>query len=229
MFWDGREIGTTAVCRKTLSPVWFAGPGAGNKQPKNLAGSPVAQEEKPYFWLESTCSANPRLRVELYDWDAVGEHDFLGGVELDMAELVELQRATLGKARANGGNTDQQVRKAASRAAPGVPLVKYSSAGFLLRRVRGLHHIIARTHAVPKRPPLSLCAATLPPLLLRASLTSFSSRLTTPCGRVTTKSGKAAPWACASTWTWSKRSAGRGGSRPPPHVGSRPSISQSRR
>ena len=112
VFWDGREIGTTAVCRKTLSPVWFVG-GGGGKKTKTLAGSPVAsQEEKPYFWLESTRSANPRLRVELYDWNAVSTHDFLGGIELDMAELVELQRATLGKARANGGNTDQQVCKA---------------------------------------------------------------------------------------------------------------------
>lgn len=107
MFWDGREIGTTGVCRRTLHPVWFSGP-AGSMQPKT-ASSPAAQEDKPYFWLESTCSANPRLRVELYDWDAVSTHDFLGGVELDMAELVELQRATLEKARANGGNTDQQV------------------------------------------------------------------------------------------------------------------------
>lgn len=98
------------MCRKTLSPVWFVGP-AGSKQQKTavVAGSPIAQEDNPYFWLESTRSANPRLRVELYDWDAVSTHDFLGGVELDMAELVELQRATLGKARANGGNTDQQV------------------------------------------------------------------------------------------------------------------------
>lgn len=110
MFWDGREIGTTAVCRKTLNPVWYAGP-AGSKQPKAAAASPVAQEDKPYFWLESTCSTNPRLRVELYDWNAVSTHDFLGGVELDMTELLELQRATLRKARANGGNTDQQVCK----------------------------------------------------------------------------------------------------------------------
>eukprot|EP00903_Cladosiphon_okamuranus_P010458 g9894.t1 len=77
--------------------------------PKTVANRLAAQEDKPYFWLESTCSANPRLRVELYDWDAVSTHDFLGGVELDVAELVELQRATLGKARANGGTMDQQL------------------------------------------------------------------------------------------------------------------------
>ncbi len=109
MLWDGREVGTTAVCRKTLNPVWFAGPARSTK-PKG--GPPAAEEEKPYFWLESTCSVNPRLRVEVYDWDAVGTHDFLGGVELDVGELVELQRATLKKVRAAGGDKDHQVRGA---------------------------------------------------------------------------------------------------------------------
>lgn len=61
--------------------------------------------------MESTHSLNPRLRVELYDWDAVSSHDFLGGIELDVEELVELQRITLGKARANSGNMDEQVQK----------------------------------------------------------------------------------------------------------------------
>ncbi|CAN0543621.1 unnamed protein product, partial [Ectocarpus sp. 8 AP-2014] len=87
--------------------VWFTEP-APIRQRKAAGGAAAREEDKPYFWLEGTRSTNPRLRVELYDWDAVGSHDFLGGVELDMAELVELQRLTLGKARANGGNTDQQ-------------------------------------------------------------------------------------------------------------------------
>lgn len=102
VFWDGREIGTTVVRRKTLNPVWFAGP-TGKKQTTPL------QEDKPYFWMESTRSVNPCLRVEVFDWDAVGSHDFLGGIELDVGEIVELQRMTLGKARATGGNTDDQV------------------------------------------------------------------------------------------------------------------------
>lgn len=109
VFWDGREIGTTAVRRKTLNPVWFAEPAIKGKQKKAAADATKPQDEKPYFWLESTNSVNPCLRVEIYDWDAVGSHDFLGGVELDMGELVQLQRLTLLKARANGGNTDQQV------------------------------------------------------------------------------------------------------------------------
>ena len=108
MFWDGREVGTTAVCHKTLNPVWFDGP-ADSKKPKTGASGPLPAVDKPYFWLESTRSVNPRLRVELYDWDAVGAHDFLGGVELDVRELVELQRSTLGKARAAGGIMDNQV------------------------------------------------------------------------------------------------------------------------
>ncbi|CAN0018446.1 unnamed protein product [Ectocarpus sp. 6 AP-2014] len=108
VFWDGREIGATAVRHKTLNPVWFTEP-APIRQRKATGGAAAQEEDKPYFWLEGTRSTNPRLRVELYDWDAVGSHDFLGGVELDMAELVELQRLTLGKARANGGNTDQQM------------------------------------------------------------------------------------------------------------------------
>lgn len=103
VFWDGREIGTTVVRRKTLNPVWFAGP-TGKKPP-----AAALQEEKPYFWMESTRSVNPCLRVEVFDWDAVGSHDFLGGIELDVGEIVELQRKTLGKARAAGGNTDDQV------------------------------------------------------------------------------------------------------------------------
>ncbi|CAM9115968.1 unnamed protein product [Ectocarpus sp. 13 AM-2016] len=108
VFWDGREIGATAVRHKTLNPVWFTKP-TPSRQTKGTGGAAVREEDRPYFWLEGTRSTNPRLRVELYDWDAVGSHDFLGGVELDMAELVELQRVTLGKARANGGNTDQQM------------------------------------------------------------------------------------------------------------------------
>lgn len=119
VFWDGREIGTTAVRRKTLNPVWFSGPAGGKPPQTGAAGSPVVQENKPYFWLESTCSVNPRLRVEMYDWNAVSAHDFLGGVELDVAELVELQRATLGKARVHGGNTDQQVCNGSSCATLG--------------------------------------------------------------------------------------------------------------
>lgn len=107
VFWDGREIGTTTVRHKTLNPVWFKEPAAG-KRPKEAGGAMPQAEEKPYFWLESTRSTNACLRVELYDWDAVGSHDFLGGVELDMGGLVELQRLTLRKARANGGSTDQQ-------------------------------------------------------------------------------------------------------------------------
>ncbi|CAM9137499.1 unnamed protein product [Scytosiphon promiscuus] len=107
VFWDGREIGTTAIRHNTLNPAWFAEPAAGERP--RAAGGAAPEEEKPYFWLESTCSTNACFRVELYDWDAVGAHDFLGGVELGMAELVELQRVTLRKARANGGNADQQM------------------------------------------------------------------------------------------------------------------------
>lgn len=73
----------------------------------------TSSENRPYFWLESSCSLNPRLRVEVYDWDAVGSHDFLGGVELDMDQLIELHRITLGKAKASG-NADQQVHTGVS-------------------------------------------------------------------------------------------------------------------
>lgn len=120
VFWDGREIGTTVVRRKTLNPVWVVEANKGTagykrssngtsniKQHKTAAS--VAEEDQPYFWLESVSSVNPRLRVELYDWDAVGSHDFLGGVELSLEEIVDLQRITLGKAKMSGGKTDQQV------------------------------------------------------------------------------------------------------------------------
>ena len=48
--------------------------------------------------------------MELFDWDAIGAHDFLGGVELDVGEVAELQRATLAKAmRISGGNEGDKV------------------------------------------------------------------------------------------------------------------------
>lgn len=113
VFWDGREIGTTVVRRKTLNPIWVDendNTCSNTMQHNTRQRKAAAKEEvKPYFWLESACSVNPRLRVEVYDWDAMGSHDFLGGVELDVEELVELQRATLGKARVNGGNRGRQV------------------------------------------------------------------------------------------------------------------------
>lgn len=116
MFWDGRELGQTAVLRKTLAPVWVAHTTTDdqrkgkNREEHHTTSSPVEEgSSKPYFWLESARSVNPLLRVELYDWDAVGSHDFLGGVELDLDDLVELQRETLRKARARGGDTEHQV------------------------------------------------------------------------------------------------------------------------
>lgn len=126
VFWDGREIGTTVVRRKTLNPVWASDTespatlvGKKSVRPKNSKGGRekeahvVADEEEhkdePCFWLRSACSSNPRLRVELYDWDALGSHDFLGGVELDAEDVVELQRRTLALARMNSGKEDDKV------------------------------------------------------------------------------------------------------------------------
>lgn len=98
--------------RKTLSPVWV-GEGADSMKSKvsesNTHQAGVPSKHKPYFRLESSCSLNPRLRVEVYDWDAVGSHDFLGGVELNMDQLIELHRVTLRKAKTSG-NVDRQVR-----------------------------------------------------------------------------------------------------------------------
>ena len=107
VFWDGREIGTTAVRRGTLNPVWFS---ENDARAKAAGSGDSGQRERSYFSLESTCSLNPRLRVEVYDWDAVESHDFLGGVELSLCELVKLQRVTLAKVRATGGHAEQQVR-----------------------------------------------------------------------------------------------------------------------
>lgn len=105
VFWDGREIGKTAVRRKTLNPVWFT---EDNKESTIVVDTGSLQQtkpEQPYFWLEGAASMNPLLQVEVYDWDAVGSHDFLGGVELDLREVVELQRITLAKIRAHGGTS----------------------------------------------------------------------------------------------------------------------------
>lgn len=119
----------TAIRHKTLSPIWVTLSGKDGRDKRNRRSGKIrfnrsnkattftttgARGEKnkhePYFWLEGTSkSVNPTLRIEVYDWDAVGTHDFLGGVELDIEDVVKLQRATLVKARANGGSVDHQV------------------------------------------------------------------------------------------------------------------------
>lgn len=109
MFWDGREIGKTSVRRKTLNPVWFAEDDKGNSIVVDNGSRKQTKTEQPYFWLEGSASVNPLLRVEVYDWDVVGSHDFLGGVELDLSEVVKLQRNTLAKIRAHGESSGQQV------------------------------------------------------------------------------------------------------------------------
>lgn len=114
MFWDGRQIGSTVVRRKTLNPVWVSEPGKGASSTVSRAEKTAAGEgnKKPSFWLRNVCSSNPRLRVEVFDWDALGSHDFLGGVELDVEEVAELQRATLAKAttgRVMSGGEDDKV------------------------------------------------------------------------------------------------------------------------
>lgn len=108
--------------RKTLNPVWFqADSGTHRKDgstPKSQSQSQDVSRDcgKPYFWLEGTFSVNPRLRVEVYDWDALGSHDFLGGVELGMDEITDLQRTTVRNAKVSG-LVNQQVRYAVWRRA----------------------------------------------------------------------------------------------------------------
>lgn len=111
VFWDGREVGTTAICKNSLNPVWFNESAIGTRAQSEKSGNrhqPADDcNDTPYFWLESACSLNPRLRVEVYDWDAVGWHDFLGGVELDMDQMMNLQRTTLAKAKTTSSSNQQ--------------------------------------------------------------------------------------------------------------------------
>ncbi|CAM9982491.1 unnamed protein product, partial [Ectocarpus fasciculatus] len=44
VFWDGREIGTTAVRHKTLNPVWFTEPTPSRRT--KATGGAAAQEEE---------------------------------------------------------------------------------------------------------------------------------------------------------------------------------------
>ncbi|CAM9490869.1 unnamed protein product, partial [Choristocarpus tenellus] len=86
VFWDGNEIGSTAVIKNTLNPIWVNKSdgkekeiGKSTKRTKMEAdfGDDVNEsDDRPYFWLEPACSLNPKLRVELYDWKTVGSHDF---------------------------------------------------------------------------------------------------------------------------------------------------------
>lgn len=62
----------------------------------------------PYFRLEKARSVNPRLWIEVYDWDTIGSDDFLGGVDLDIHDIIDLQRTTLRKANQAGGNHGEQ-------------------------------------------------------------------------------------------------------------------------
>lgn len=109
VFWDGHEIGETVVRHKTLNPVWFTEDGREHTTVVDNGSRKQTKTEQPNFWLEGSASVNPLLRVEVYDWDAVGSHDFLGGVELDLSDVVELQRNTLAKIRAHGSSSGQQV------------------------------------------------------------------------------------------------------------------------
>ena len=82
VWYDGVEVGRTPPCVQTLDPVW-----------------PVAEA---CFALPPTLgTANPELRLELYDHDATsfaavsrGEGDFLGRVLLRPADLLVLRKKT---------------------------------------------------------------------------------------------------------------------------------------
>lgn len=43
----------------------------------------------------------------MYDWDAVGWHDFLGGIELDLDQMMNLQRTTLARAKTSSSPNQQ--------------------------------------------------------------------------------------------------------------------------
>jgi hypothetical protein len=97
--WDDTCVGQTAVVKRSLEPNWL----------RLSSGS----AEEPYFLLPVPVSSNPRLVIEVFDWDAVGAHDFLGGCELSYDEVDALRRGTLAKARSQGRAAVNQAKAAA--------------------------------------------------------------------------------------------------------------------
>ncbi|CAM9146787.1 unnamed protein product [Chrysoparadoxa australica] len=100
VYWDGEEIGRTKVKKNTLDPRWIS---ARSTKPKAKKGKKVETAEdddkEPYFSIPPAKSRCPKLRLEVYDWEAMGSHDFLGGIELSIDDMVELQRKTLKKSK----------------------------------------------------------------------------------------------------------------------------------
>ncbi|CAM9312928.1 unnamed protein product, partial [Phaeothamnion confervicola] len=104
--WDGREVGRTAVARSASDPCWYVRHSGGGGH----SGSGSGDGGEMGFVLDAPGTRNPTLRVEIFDWEAIGPHGFLGGVELTQDQLAALRRETSRKARAvtTGAALDQR-------------------------------------------------------------------------------------------------------------------------